>query len=175
MRSISPIARETARARFSFRSLSITAVLVIGVCAIGVFSAGSAAAGLRSFVFGLISNSGSAIPQSAVPKPITFEAEYNIEAAAAPVVNGNLQLARSGHTATRLDDGRVLIVGGEPTGANEIFDPVSNTSVSTGSLSVPRSGATATLARATPPAVYPVPVTSLVTSDRLAWASMFGV
>src|SRR5262249_28927000 len=37
-----------------------------------------------------------------------------------------LKLARAGHTATVLDDGRVLIAGGRGDGSAELFDPASN-------------------------------------------------
>jgi hypothetical protein len=56
--------------------------------------------------------------------------------------------ARAAHTATRLLDGRVLIVGGLTSGATasaEVFDPVARRFSSTGSLGVPRAAHTATL------------------------------
>jgi len=47
--------------------------------------------------------------------------------------------ARSGHTATVLADGKILIVGGEAAGSAEIFDPATETfSMVTGRLSTPR-------------------------------------
>ena len=58
---------------------------------------------------------------------------------------------RSGHTATRLADGRVLIAGGTDAGAGpalasaEIFDPATGRSSPTGSMLTPRSGHVATL------------------------------
>jgi WD40 repeat protein len=73
---------------------------------------------------------------------------------------GNMTASRSGHTATLLPDGRVLIVGGVldfgsggtvpvPLGPGsasaELYDPVSGTFTSTGSMSEGRSGHTATL------------------------------
>jgi hypothetical protein len=47
-------------------------------------------------------------------------------------------------TATLLDDGRVLVVGGEPSGIAEIYDPQTGTFTLTGSLSTARAGPTAT-------------------------------
>jgi hypothetical protein len=47
-------------------------------------------------------------------------------------------------TATLLDDGRVLVVGGEPSGMAEIYDPQIGTFTLTGSLSTARGGFTAT-------------------------------
>jgi hypothetical protein len=54
---------------------------------------------------------------------------------------------RSGHAATLLADGRVLIVGGGVGGdaSAELFDPSKGTFAPTGSMTTPRYGATATL------------------------------
>lgn len=60
---------------------------------------------------------------------------------------------RSAHTATRLKDGRVLLVGGMisvigqelPTASSEIFDPRTNTIQPGGKMTAPRAGHTATL------------------------------
>jgi len=50
-----------------------------------------------------------------------------------------LMHARSGHTATVLADGKILIVGGEPTGSAEIYNPENETfSLVAGSLNTPR-------------------------------------
>jgi hypothetical protein len=50
-----------------------------------------------------------------------------------------LMRARGGHTATVLADGKILIVGGEPTGSAEIYDPATETfSLAAGSLNIPR-------------------------------------
>jgi IPT/TIG domain/Galactose oxidase, central domain len=56
-----------------------------------------------------------------------------------------MQMARSGHTATLLKDGRVLIVGGAGDNTAELFDPASGAFSFTGPLVTGRSGATATL------------------------------
>ncbi|MGC2636279.1 MAG: kelch repeat-containing protein [Acidobacteriaceae bacterium] len=62
---------------------------------------------------------------------------------------GSLNLARDGHTATLLANGKVLVVGGEgpsltPTTA-ELYGPSSGTWTETGSLATGRFGHTATL------------------------------
>jgi len=61
-----------------------------------------------------------------------------------------MSIGRSGHTATLLKNGKVLIVGGwtgryDLRGSAEIFDPVTKTFTPTGNLAVERAGNTATL------------------------------
>jgi len=57
---------------------------------------------------------------------------------------GNLNTARSGHTAILLRNGKVLVAGGNgPT--CELYDPVTRTWSQTGSLNAARGGHTATL------------------------------
>ncbi len=57
---------------------------------------------------------------------------------------GPMSVDRTGHTATTLADGRVLVAGGGSATA-EVFDPGSGTFTSTNSMSVSRTDATATL------------------------------
>lgn len=66
---------------------------------------------------------------------------------------GNLNTPRSGHTATRLSDGKVLVAGGTSFSGDrvhfldsvELYDPVTRKWNATGSLNVPHAGHTATL------------------------------
>ncbi|HYJ03494.1 MAG TPA: kelch repeat-containing protein [Chthoniobacterales bacterium] len=64
---------------------------------------------------------------------------------------GSLAEARSGHTATLLNTGAVLVVGGDSTGAGntlvstELYDPASGTWTATGPLTTDRADHTATL------------------------------
>jgi hypothetical protein len=60
------------------------------------------------------------------------------------VSTGSMAVARSGHTATLLPDGKVLVAGGA-TASAELYDPARGRWSPTGSLSVARSDATATL------------------------------
>lgn len=65
-------------------------------------------------------------------------------------ISENMELARVNHSATRLNDGRVLIVGGNDGDSAlfsaEIFDPVAGTfSYTTGNLADARANHTATL------------------------------
>jgi hypothetical protein len=57
---------------------------------------------------------------------------------------GNMHSPRSGHTATLLQNGKVLIAGGGDNSA-EIFDPGNGTFTLTGSMTTTRFGSTATL------------------------------
>ena len=62
---------------------------------------------------------------------------------------GSLNTARSGHTATLLSDGRVLVAGGYGIGgllaSAELYDPATGNWSITGSLNTARSAHTATL------------------------------
>ena len=70
---------------------------------------------------------------------------------AAPVFasTGSMELARAGHTATLLQNGSVLIAGGEnsagPLATAEIYNPATGMFTSTGSMQTARVGHTATL------------------------------
>jgi hypothetical protein len=61
------------------------------------------------------------------------------------VLTGSMTTPRSGHTATLLTNGKVLVAGGINSTAAELFDPASESFTPTGSMSTPRYGATATL------------------------------
>ncbi len=61
---------------------------------------------------------------------------------------GSMSEARSGHTATLLPSGKVLIVGGDASGGSataDVYDPATGTFTPTGNMSAARSGQTATL------------------------------
>jgi hypothetical protein len=57
---------------------------------------------------------------------------------------GSMHAPRSGHRATLLSDGKVLVVNGDD-GSAELFDPKTGTFALTGSMTTPRYGATFTL------------------------------
>src|SRR5512132_3234055 len=69
---------------------------------------------------------------------------------------GNMSVARFGHTATLLPNGKVLIAGGVQSGLTpgtlpaalasaELYDPATGTSAATGNMTTVRAGLTATL------------------------------
>ena len=53
------------------------------------------------------------------------------------VPTGRMTKQREGHTATLLQDGRVLIAGG-PDSSAEIYDPISGTFAATGIMTIRR-------------------------------------
>ena len=89
---------------------------------------------LLSFVFG-------------VPSSVTFAQQGTF------VPTGSMATARGVHTATLLNDGKVLIAGGEQDAATvflasaELYDPTTRTFTSTGSLNSPERYHAATLLR----------------------------
>ena len=77
---------------------------------------------------------------------------YDPVTGAFTATTGTLQQARSSHTATLLQNGKVLVAGGEVCPDNctqllsaELFDPATGTFTATASMAVTRSGHTATL------------------------------
>jgi hypothetical protein len=74
------------------------------------------------------------------------------------LIASNMSSPRAFHTATLLGDGTVFVAGGfsdttkwDTTGSADIFDPVTGTFSPTGSLGVPRAGASAILVSGTGP------------------------
>jgi len=66
------------------------------------------------------------------------------------VATGSMATARRFHTATLLNNGKVLIAGGEDAGSNafntaELYDPATGMFSAAGSMTVPRAAHTATL------------------------------
>ncbi len=103
----------------------------------------------RVLVVGGIAVASDGAPAAPVATAEIYDPQTNTWVSA-----GSLSLARSGHTATMLPDGKVLIVGGEslasagtaaPTASAELYDPATNSWSATGSLATGRQGHTATL------------------------------
>src|SRR6266568_1093274 len=98
----------------------------------------------RTLITGGVSGS------SALASVDLFDTTGSFCAAPLCVPPASMNFARSKHTATVLQDGRVLVAGGiggggTPVASAEIYDPAANTWTVTGSLLTARSGHTASL------------------------------
>ena len=94
-------------------------------------------------IYPLTLTTTDALSQSSPPTDFTVRVALARPAASfTPVLA--MAYARSGHTATRLLDGRVLIAGGGLVTA-ELYDPVSHSFSITGSMAVARVASSATL------------------------------
>ncbi|WP_005032725.1 Kelch repeat-containing protein [Holophaga foetida] len=76
--------------------------------------------------------------------PILTSAERFDPTTGSFTATGAMNVARYGHTATRLSNGQILVAGGGDI-SGELYDPSSGHFTTTGSLSADRSYATATL------------------------------
>lgn len=106
----------------------------------GVLSGTPTAAGIYPITVSAIDQ----LKQTATPAPFTVRVSLARPAATFTSTLGNMTVARSGHTATLLNNGAVLVAGG-PDASAELYDPASQTFTATGSMTVVRSGHTATL------------------------------
>ena len=82
--------------------------------------------------------------------PVLLVATFALEPVALAVTprwipTGSLNIPRSGHTATLLRNGKVLVVAGDSSGSAELYDPVIGSWNFTGILNIPPGGHTATL------------------------------
>jgi large repetitive protein len=82
--------------------------------------------------------------RSAPSAPFTVRISLARPAATFSQTLGNMMVARSGHTATLLLSGKVLIAGG-PNASAELYDPKAEMFTATGDMTAQRSGHTATL------------------------------
>ncbi len=86
-------------------------------------------------------------PEPMIAKPMIVEQDESDRGPrrpAAPIEIPGL-IARSGHTATLLKNGTVLIAGGSASASAQTFDPITRTIATTGSMLTPRDHHTATL------------------------------
>jgi hypothetical protein len=84
-------------------------------------------------------------PPSGQTIPVLTSAELYNPVAGTWSPTGSMSTGRSGHTATALENGFVLVEGGSGTTSAELYDPVAGTWFPTGSTSNAHYGETATL------------------------------
>ena len=107
-------------------------------------NAGRLLAGLAgTFLLAGCAASASPTPVPATPSPVVTPSP------ATPISLGSMTTGRVGHAATLLEDGRVLLTGGDglSPGSAELYDPATGTFSPTGSMGIARTGHTATLLR----------------------------
>ena len=126
-RSFLPIpSMNERRDQFAAAAISIDKVLVVG--------------GVNTLLVPLVVFPGPAMPWVVRSAEIFSSSEGKFVSAP------SMKFPRDGPTATMLETGKVLIVGGESSTA-ELYDPASNTFSETGSMAWSRHGQTATLLR----------------------------
>ena len=94
--------------------------------------------------FPITLNVQDSLNRGAPAEPVTVRVSLARPAAGFTLTTGSMTIARSGHSATLLLSGQVLIAGG-PDATAELYDPTNETFSATGSMTVARSGHTATL------------------------------
>ena len=136
------LSRPTSRIR-SLSNKTFRNTFLLGLVVIAATSLASANSSARSFAQRVLA--GAAAILSGVPELRLVPASHSVVAEAAPQsTTSSLATARRGHTATRLSDGRVLIVGGDNAGGGylseaENFDPATGTFSAVGSMAIGRS------------------------------------
>ncbi len=141
--SISRFVSTTSKSRQTLRAILVIA-LVTGIAIVigSPSSAGSVARQLFTRAASLVAGRQAAPAAKAAPSNVAASADLQDP-------GSSMTIERRGHTATRLSDGRVLIVGGENSSGElnqaEIYNASSATFSSTGNMTDARSDHTATL------------------------------
>jgi len=122
-----------------FRSFSFAKKLVLSLALTAVagisasYALNVSAAGFPRLLLGLAGIGAPAAPQNQQAEHMALEA-----APVAPAAD--LATVRSGHSATVLGDGRVLVAGGDTGGSVEIYVPASGLFAASSALNAARSG-----------------------------------
>ncbi|HSK62620.1 MAG TPA: kelch repeat-containing protein [Pyrinomonadaceae bacterium] len=147
MKMIAPNHSTSRRRSLSTKTIRTTALLaLIAIAATVFFSTSSLAGALSQKLFA----SASAIIGGSAPEANATHVNHSLEfEAAAAAESATMSVARRGHTATRLSDGRVLIAGGENSSDvlndSELYDPASATFAAGGNMGAARADHSATL------------------------------
>ena len=126
------------------RFLILASIVLAAISSTVAFSSNSTANSISDFMFG---SASSGVTPTNLSTQVNAQKDDKSSRFSQLVSNSLVSVsatARQGHTATQLDDGDVLITGGDANGSTEIFAPVSGTFTASGNLSVPRFGHTAT-------------------------------
>jgi Uri superfamily endonuclease len=135
----------TKTIKLKARPARLLVLLGLMTLAVTALAATVSSTSVRQFIFGAAASSSrrqTAQPKAALADPL-------LTAAATTSGSSTMTVERSGHTATRLSDGRVLISGGENTNGTlnqcEIYDPATGNFTVAGNMNSARADQTATL------------------------------
>src|SRR4051812_12002219 len=120
------------KAQYSIIKSSVLVIAAISAVAISASYALNVSAVRLPGALMAMAAIGSAAP--AAPNGNTLESF----AAPASMPLADLAIARSGHTATLLTDGRVLVAGGDASGSAEIYDAATQSFAATGYMTAAR-------------------------------------
>jgi WD40 repeat protein len=154
------IGRPSVRMTYAFIVLGLILALIVAVLVAGAFrskpyraptwtATGSMVTPRNGHTATLLLNgkvlvAGGSLGDPGVGYASLSSAELYDPASRTWAATGRMGARRSGHTATLLRDGRVLVAG---DGSAELYDPASGTWTATGNMTTPHGGGTATLLR----------------------------
>ncbi len=131
------------------RFLILVSIALVAISSTVAFSTISTADSISDLLFGSASVSDTLMNASAQEDSKKDDKTSRLRQLAPNSLIGDLAKARSGHTATRLADGRVLILGGTSNGvavaSTEIYDAATGTFSAGATMNAARSASTATV------------------------------